>query len=120
VNVPVNYMSAQIGPTISPNGTGGSAQIAGSCSDVGAECPPGITAVSVVVTDNSDSGAASDIFQISFCTGPDFPGSAPAACGPAEGGPTLRTGNIQIRSSGPSAGSGGNPLTAARAPLRLP
>jgi hypothetical protein len=119
VNVPVNFMFAQIGPTISPNGTGGTAQLGGSCGDVGAECPTGTAGVLVTVTDNSDSGAASDMFQIQFCAVAGTPGNPPSGCGSAEGG-LLRTGNIQIRSSGPSAGSGGNPLTAARAPLRRP
>ncbi len=121
VNVPVNFMSAQIGPTISPNGTGGTAQLGGNCSDVGAECPTGVGGVLVTVVDNSDSGAGSDTFTITFCTTGGTAGNPPTlGCGQPEAGPLLRTGNIQIRSSGPSAGSGGTALTAARAPLRLP
>src|SRR5207253_3385348 len=68
VNVPVNFMQAQIGPTISPNGTGGRADLAGNCSDVGAECPTGVGGVIVSVTDMSDSGAGSDSFTITFCS----------------------------------------------------
>jgi hypothetical protein len=120
VNVAVNFMSAQIGPTITPNGTGGSAQIAGNCTDPGAECPPNTAAVLVSVTDASDSGAGTDSFLIQLCGTAGTSNGPPGNCGPAEGGPTLRTGNIQIRSSGPSASGGGLAVTAARAPLRLP
>jgi len=120
VNVPVNFMMAEITPIPgSPNGTGGRAQLGGSCSDVGAECPTGTAGVLVTVTDNSDSGAGSDMFQIQFCSTAGSPGTPPSNCGLAEGG-LLRTGNIQIRSSGPSATSGNTAITAAKAPLRLP
>ena len=78
VNVPVNFMSAQIGPTISPNGTGGTATISGNCSDLGAECPTGVGGVLVTVTDNSDSGAGTDTFTITFCSQGAPPGSAPS------------------------------------------
>jgi hypothetical protein len=122
VNVPVNFMQAEINPTPgSPNGTGGRAQLGGSCSDVGAQCPTGVGGVLVSVADNSDSGAGSDTFTITFCTTGGTAGNPPTGCGSPEAtGPFLRTGNIQIRSSGPSAAGGGTALTAARAPLRLP
>jgi hypothetical protein len=90
-----------------PNGTGGSATLAGDC---GTECPPGSQSVLVYVEDNSDSGAGSDVFRIFFCSGPAtlpppaFNGlSAPSGCDGPEGG-NLRTGNIQVRGDGGQLG----------------
>jgi hypothetical protein len=99
VNVPVSQMQVASNP-LGPNGTGGSATLAGDC---GTECPPTMASVLVYVEDNSDSGAGSDVFRIFFCTGsatlpgPGFTGiTAPSGCDGPEGG-TLRTGNIQVR-----------------------
>lgn len=116
VNVPVTFMNASISATPTPNGTGGEAQLIGDCTAPLAECPAGFQSVLVHVIDNSDSGANSDVFEIFFCAGP---ASATPTCNPApEASGTLRTGNIQVRSSLGAAGA--TAPTAARAPLRLP
>ena len=125
VNVPVVFMEAETTNT-PPNGTGGKATLVGDCAGPGAECPPAPNNGSVIVyvEDNGDSGDL-DIFRIFFCSlGPSLPPPSfngttpPTGCQPFEGG-TLRTGNIQIRPSNGSGGSGQAP-TAARAPIRLP
>jgi hypothetical protein len=92
VNIPVVYMEAFTSPT-PPNGTGGTATIVGDCTVPGSECPPGDLSALVYVEDNADSGAGTDMFRISFCTG--IAGPSPTGCGAAEGG-TLRTGNVQV------------------------
>jgi len=120
VNVPVTLMSINVSQTPTPNGTGGDAQIAGNCEAQGAECPshtPPFRSVVVNVTDNSDSGAGTDFFQILYCTDPGTT-SFPVNCDPNSDGGTLRSGNIQIRSS--SGGSGGTAPLAPIAGRRLP
>jgi len=105
VNVPVTFKSAETNTTLSPNGTGGKATLVGDCTDATAQCPannPPFQSVLVYIEDNSDSGAGSDIFQISFCTvkfssPPDgFPSTIPLDCVGIEGG-FFDTGNAQIR-----------------------
>ena len=126
VNVPVILMQAEISGTPTPNGTGGRAVLVGDCGAPQAECPQdGTTSVDVYVEDNTDAGGGGDVFRIFYCAvppslpGPTFNGTVPpAGCTGPEGG-LIRTGNIQIRASGPS-GSGGNAPTAVRAPLRRP
>jgi hypothetical protein len=118
VNVPVTFMSIILTTTPTPNGTGGSAQIVGDCQATGAECPsstPAFKSVLVYVEDNSDSGAGTDVFQISYCTDPAT--AIPTSCPMIDGG-TIRTGNIQIRPS--SGGSGGSAPVAPLAQRRLP
>jgi hypothetical protein len=124
VNVAVDQMEAN--PTnATTNHTGGQAVLLGSCGALGAECPAGFTFVTVYVEDNSDScsPSCSDVFQISFCSGTEqlppatFSGGTPPGCNPVEGG-TIRTGNIQVRTS--ITGASASMATAARAPLRLP
>jgi hypothetical protein len=122
VNVPVTFMNAEIASPQTGNQTGGRAQLIGDCSGPGAECPsspPGIQSVLVYVEDNSDSGADSDKFQISYCTSPASVVVTGGGLCPVIG-PLLflRTGNIQIRTN--VSGSGGNAPTSARAPIRLP
>jgi len=116
VNVPVTFMNVELSATPSPNGTGGRAQLIGDCTVAGSECPTGMSSVLVYVEDNSDTGA-NDKFNISYCVG--SASVAPTGCGAAEGGTTTRSGQIQIRPTGPS-GSVGNGATAARVPLRVP
>jgi hypothetical protein len=95
VNIPVTLMQAFVTGTPTPNGTGGTATIIGDCTAPGSECPTGKFSALVYVEDNSDSGAGTDIFRISFCGGlPQLP--APDNCSAPEGG-YLRTGNIQVR-----------------------
>lgn len=114
VNVPVTLMSAELSTTPSPNGRGGRAQIVGDCTATGTECPAGTSSVFVEVTDASDTGAG-DVFNISFCTGPanTLP---PSPCGLAEGGTSIRTGQIQIR---PTFGGGSAQAPAHVAAPRL-
>ena len=125
VNAPVVLMQAEISSTPTPNGTGGRADLVADCNTPGSECPSGTISVVVHVEDNSDAGGGSDIFRIFFCSVPPIlppPGfdstMPPNGCSGPDGG-LLRTGNIQIRATGPS-GSAGTAPTAARAPLRLP
>jgi len=115
VNVPVLFMTLELSATPSQNGTGGKAQLIGDCGAPAAECPSGTGSVVVYVEDNSDTGA-SDMFNITYCAGPAA--VSPTGCVVTEGGRT-RTGQIQIRATGPS-GSAATVPTAARAPLRLP
>ena len=96
VNVPIVIKTIEATQTTGPNGTGGSAQMAGDCGALNSVCPPGIQSVQVSVQDNADSGAGSDIFKISFCSGAASPTSFPTGCGAEEGG-LLSTGNIQVR-----------------------
>jgi hypothetical protein len=125
-NVPVMMMEAQTSTTPTPNGTGGKATLSGNCGDPTSECPTGTASVIVYVEDNGDSGGGIDVFRIFFCTVPAFlpdpttfdPTMPPTGCQGPEGG-LLRTGNIQVRVTGPS-GSAGMAPTAARAPIRLP
>ena len=124
INVPVTLMAAETTST-PPNGTGGKATLVGDCTLPGAECPANTASVDVYIEDNADSGGGTDIFRIFLCSlpaglpPPSFDGmTPPTGCQPFEGG-TLRTGNIQIRPSNSSGGSGQAP-TAARAPIRLP
>jgi hypothetical protein len=115
-NVPVIFMSLELSGNPSPNGMGGKAQLVGDCSAAQAECPAGTGSVLVYVEDNSDTGA-NDVFNITYCAGPA--GAPPLiGCGAAEGG-SIRTGQIQIRATGPG-GAGPSVPTAARAPLRVP
>ena len=93
VNVPVVLMAAELTATPSPNGSGGRAILVGDCTAAGAECPAGIESVLVYVEDNADSGAGSDVFQISYCV--LAPSLSSAGCTLAEGG-VLRSGNIQV------------------------
>jgi len=124
-NVPVLFMQAETTST-PPNGTGGKATLSGNCGVPTSECPTGTVSVLVYVEDNSDAGGGVDIFRIFFCTIGAFlpdpttfdPTMAPNGCQGPEGG-LLRSGNIQVRASGPS-GSAGTAPTAARVPLRLP
>jgi hypothetical protein len=116
VNVPVTYMQAETTQPPSPNGTGGTATIAGSCT--GQVCPTTVVQIIVYVEDNSDSGANSDVFRVFFCQVvqttplPDLSNDTPGGC-TAEGG-QLRSGNIQVRGEagvtgekmGTAAGSG--------------
>jgi hypothetical protein len=121
VNVPVKYMLAEIASPQTGNQTGGKAQLIGDCQAPGAECPttpPGIKSVVVYVEDNSDSGADSDVFRITYCTSTAAQFLTLPACGLPELDTTIRTGNIQIRTN--VSGSGGNAPTSARAPIRLP
>jgi hypothetical protein len=126
VNVPVSLMEAATNNT-PPNGTGGKAWIAGDCiGPLGAQCPTGIGSALVYVEDNGDSGGNVDKFEIFYCFGePNLPPAnqdptmPPTGCAGPEGGPLLRTGNVQIRPGGGSGGAGQAP-TAARAPIRLP
>jgi len=95
VNIPVVLMQAFTTGTPTPNGTGGTATLIGDCTVPGSECPSGTFSALVYVEDNSDSGAGTDIFKISFCGGfAQLP--APDNCSAPEGG-YLRTGNIQVR-----------------------
>jgi hypothetical protein len=121
VNVPVTFMSIILSQTPTPNGTGGSAQIVGDCQASGAECPsnspgPAFRSVLVYVEDNADSGADTDIFQITYCTDPAT--SIPVTCPGGTDGGTLRTGNIQIRpnSGGPNGSAPVAPLAVRRLP----
>ena len=91
VDVPVTSMTALTSPTPGPNGTGGTATLVGDCSAAGATCPSGVSSVRVDVEDNADSGAGTDVFQISFCS--DHVGTI---CAPPKGGP-LRSGDIQVQ-----------------------
>jgi hypothetical protein len=121
VNVPVTFMSIILTTTPTPNGTGGSAQIVGDCQAQGAECPsnapgPAFQSVLVYVEDNADSGAGTDVFQISYCTDPAT--AIPLTCPVGPEGQTLRTGNIQIRPN--SGGPSGSAPTAPLAVRRLP
>jgi hypothetical protein len=94
VNVPITFKAIEATQATS-NGTGGGAQMLGDCGATNSVCPPGFATVQVRIQDNSDSGAGSDMFMISFCTSSatQFPATG---CGPEEGGP-LATGNIQVR-----------------------
>jgi hypothetical protein len=94
VDVPVQFMDATSSVTPGPNVTGGVATLAGDCTAQGAACPSGFQSVRVYVEDNADSGAGSDVFQISFCTGPAAP--APVGCSVPQGG-ILRSGDIQVQ-----------------------
>jgi len=116
VNAPVTFMNAAVSATPTQNGTGGEAQLIADCTAPLAECPAGFQSVLVHVIDNSDSGANSDVFEIFFCASP---ASGTPTCSPSpEASGTLRTGNIQVRSS---LGAGGATApTAVRAPLRVP
>ena len=121
VNVPVTFMSIILTTTPTPNGTGGSAQIVGDCQAQGAECPsnspgPAFRSVLVYVEDNADSGAGTDVFQISYCTDPAT--AIPVTCPVFEEGGTIRTGNVQIRPD--SGGPGGSAPVAPLAMRRLP
>jgi hypothetical protein len=101
VNVPIKFKTAEVSATLSPNGTGGKATIVGDCTDATAQCPPNnppFGSVVVYIEDNADSGAGSDIFQITFCTGPAS--SSPTGCAIAPEGGFLDTGNTQIRAGG--------------------
>jgi hypothetical protein len=121
VNVPVTFMLAEIASPQTGNQTGGKAMLIGDCQATGAECPstlPGMKSVRVYVEDNSDSGAGSDKFQISYCTSTASETVTLPACPLVEPLVFLRTGNIQIRTN--VSGSGGNAPTSARAPIRLP
>jgi hypothetical protein len=110
VKAPVTFMQGTTTPT-PPNQTGGTATIVGDCTATGAECPPGSASVLVYVEDNSDKGAGSDVFRISFCGGfAQLP--SPSGCSVAEGG-TLRTGNIQIRGDGGEIGEQNDTAGAA-------
>jgi len=118
VNVPVLFMTLELSANPSQNGTGGKARLIGDCTAPSTECPgnaPAFQSVLVYVEDNSDTGA-NDVFNISFCTGPAA--VSPLGCTVAEGG-AIRTGQIQIKATGPG-GAGASVPTAARAPLRLP
>jgi hypothetical protein len=123
VNVPVTFMNAEIATTQTPNGTGGRAQLVGDCTAPGAECPsspPGVQSVLVYVEDNTDSGAGSDKFQIFYCTSAaSVTITGGGVCPASDLLVVLRTGNIQIRTSGSSNGGGSAP-TAVRAPIRKP
>jgi len=123
VNAPVLFMTAAMSATPSPNGTGGSAAMSADCTAPTAECPTGNASVLVYVEDNSDQGANNDVFRIFYCTTaaavppPTFNGTSAAGCiGPTGG--TIRTGNIQVRST--ITGTSSSVPTAARAPFRLP
>jgi hypothetical protein len=94
VNAPVVFAFAATAVTPTPNGSGGVAILVGDCTAPGADCPPGALSVVVLVVDSADSGSGTDVFQISFCSGP--PSLTATGCSAAEGG-TLRTGNIQVR-----------------------
>src|SRR5207247_5486878 len=109
-------MSAELAVNPSPNGTGGRAQIVGDCTAPATECPTGFSAVLVEVTDGSDTGS-SDMFNISFCTGPATV-NPPSPCAFTEGGTALRTGQIQIRAS--SGGGSAQVPTHASAPRLRP
>jgi hypothetical protein len=101
VNVPIKFKSAEVNATLTPNGTGGKATIVGDCTDATAQCPasdPPFRSVLVYLEDNADSGAGSDMFQISFCLGA-AESTTPTGCGVAEGG-FLDTGNTQVRPGG--------------------
>ena len=114
VNVPVTFMQVELSTNPSPNGTGGRAQLIGDCTQPGVECPAGFQSVLVYVEDNSDTGNGTDMFQISFCSGPAS--ASPLGCGAAEGG-TIRTGQVQVR---PGGGGGAQVPTAAGAPRLRP
>jgi hypothetical protein len=121
VNVPVKFMTAEIANPQTGNQTGGKAQLIGDCQASGAECPsspPGIKSVLVYVEDNSDAGAGSDVFRISYCTSTASQTVTAPICPVLDADVFLRSGNIQIRTN--VSGSGGNAPTSARAPIRLP
>jgi hypothetical protein len=111
VNVPVILKSVTVGPTLTPNGTGGDAALIGDCGagDANTTCPtatPAVTHVVVYTRDLADSGAGQDQFRILFlnCGGdppvvPTTFGEVPSNCTEAlaaEGG-LLTTGNVQVR-----------------------
>jgi hypothetical protein len=118
----VTFMNAEIATTQTPNHTGGRAQLVGDCTAPGADCPsatPSYQSVLVYVEDNADSGAGTDKFQISYCTSAaSVTVTGNGICMP-DALVVLRTGNIQIRTSGSSNGGGTAP-TAVRAPIRKP
>jgi hypothetical protein len=105
INVPVVAMAVVLSATPSANGTGGSANLYGDCTALGAECEGHTTGFAFVYADdNSDNGSPPDMFKITYCSGampsplpnvtPNPPGGA--GCAPLDGG-NLRSGNIQIR-----------------------
>jgi hypothetical protein len=116
-------MTAEIASPQTGNQTGGKAQLFGDCTQPQADCggAPGTTqTVIVYVEDNSDSGAGADKIQITYCSSSpqDTAAGNGVVCGLPSPLVTLRTGNIQIRTT--VTGSGGQAPTAARAPIRLP
>jgi hypothetical protein len=108
VNVPVILKSVMVGPTLTPNGTGGTAALVGSCMAADTACPANSTTHVVVFTsDVADDGAHQDTFQIMFlsCTVTPPPPTTwgqnpdPDHCVESSGseGGQLTTGNIQVR-----------------------